>query len=373
MTATLPGTFVVRWRSCRIFFLSTDNDCDHQKKRLLMRPFVTVLLLGLFFCLPVPCTFAQPLETDGQTAPNPSAGDDALLNRIAASVNLSAGYRTDRLNWHIAGNVQGNDPTILSELTWSNLKIYQLKLANRTVIRDRFYLRGEFAYGTVVSGDNRDSDYNGDNRTQETSRTLNGVDGNTVWDASVGIGPRFSFFDSTMVVCPLLGYAVSEQDLNIVDGYQAISNQPPDTPPVGPIAGLDSRYQTSWKGPWLGVDLLFSSPCTMGPFRRVGVIFTGEYHWVDYDADANWNLRSDLDHPVSFSHEAEGSGLVAGATILFETGNHWGIELGMNSKSMTTDAGQDRIYYSDGTSSATRLNRVHWHAFTVEAGFSYQF
>jgi hypothetical protein len=114
-----------------------------------MRPFVTVLLLGLFFCLPVPCTFAQPLETDGQTAPNPSAGDDGILNRIAASVNLSAGYRTDKLNWNIAGNRQGTNPDIRSELTWSDLRIYQLKLANRTVIKDRVYLRGHLSVGTV--------------------------------------------------------------------------------------------------------------------------------------------------------------------------------------------------------------------------------
>lgn len=338
-----------------------------------MRHFVSALLLGLFFCFPAPRVFSQPIETDGQTVPQSAESEDAFPGWIAASVNLSAGYRTDRLNWHIAGSQQGSDPTILSELTWSDLEIYQLKLANRTVIRDRLYLRGEFTYGMVVSGDNRDSDYNGDDRTQETSRSLNGVDGNNVWDASVGIGPRFSFFDSTVVVCPMIGYAVSEQDLNIVDGYQVISNQPPDTPPVGTIAGLDSRYQTRWKGPWLGVDLLFSIPCTDGPFTRVGVMFTGEYHWVDYDADANWNLRSDLDHPVSFSHDAEGSGGVAGATILLETSSRWGIEVGMNWKEMTTDAGQDRIYYSDGTTSDTRLNRVRWRAFTFEAGLSYLF
>jgi hypothetical protein len=330
-------------------------------------------MLALFFCLPIPHVFSQPLETDSQTTPNTDESEDAPLSWIAASVNLSAGYRKDQLNWHIAGNRQGNNPTILSELSWSDLKIYQIKLANRTVIKDRVFLRGEFTYGTVVSGDNRDSDYSGDNRTGETSRSLNGVDGNDVWDASIGIGPRFSFFDTTVVVCPMLGYAVSEQDLNLVDGYQAISNQPLDTPPVGPIAGLDSHYQTRWKGPWLGVDLLFLIPCSNGPFSRIGVIFTGEYHWVDYDADANWNLRSDLDHPVSFSHDAEGTGIMAGATILFETGNRWGIQVGMNSKEMTTDAGQDQIYYSDGTTAATRLNQVRWRSFTVEAGFSYRF
>jgi hypothetical protein len=63
---------------------------------------------------------------------------------------LSAGYRTDTLNWHIAGNLQGTDPNVLSELTWSDLKIYQLKLANRTVIKNHVYLRGHLDFGAVI-------------------------------------------------------------------------------------------------------------------------------------------------------------------------------------------------------------------------------
>ncbi|MBC2710186.1 MAG: hypothetical protein HGJ94_04040 [Desulfosarcina sp.] len=256
-----------------------------------MRHFVTALVLCLFVALPVSQVFSQPLEPEDHAPVEKANNDDSYFSWAAASFDLSAGYRTDKLNWHIAGNLQGSDPNVLSELTWSDLKIYQLKLANRTVIKNRIYVRGHLDYGTVVSGNNQDSDYNGDSRTQEFSRSLNGVDGNNVWDGSIGIGPRFSFFESTIVVCPMLGYAVSEQDLNIVDGYQDFT-APPATTPIGPITGLDSRYQTRWKGPWLGVDLLFSIPCTDGPFTKIGVMFTGEYHWVDYDAEANWNLRA---------------------------------------------------------------------------------
>ena len=217
---------------------------------------------------------SQPLEPGDQSTSEKSESDPSHFSWLATTFDLSAGYRRDKLNWDIAGNLQGSDPNVRSELTWSDLTIYQLKLANRTVIKDRFYLRGHLDYGTVASGNNRDSDYNGDNRTQEFSRSLNGVDGNDVWDGSIGAGYRFSFFGSSMVLCPLLGYAVSEQDLNIVDGYQALT-EPPATTPIGPIPGLDSRYETSWKGPWLGVDLLLSIPCTDSPFTSIGVMFTG--------------------------------------------------------------------------------------------------
>ena len=337
-----------------------------------MRHFSAALVLCLFVSLSVSQVFSQPLEPPDQAMAEETKNSNAYLSWASVTFDLSAGYRTDKLNWNIAGNLQGTNPNVRSELTWSGLRIYQLKLANRTVIKDRVYMRGHLDYGTVVSGNNQDSDYNGNDRTQEFSRSVNGVDGNDVWDGSIGIGPRFSFFESTMVVCPMIGYAFSEQDLNIVDGYQAFS-APPLTTPTGPIAGLDSRFQTRWIGPWLGVDLFLSIPSAKAPFTKVGVMFAGEYHWVDYDAEANWNLRSDFDHPVSFSHEADGNGFMAGAAILFEIKNRWGFHAGMNVKEMTTDTGLDRTYYADGTTGDTRLNEVRWRAFTFEAGVSRQF
>ncbi len=333
-----------------------------------MRP-VALLLLVWLFCVPTPL-FAQSAEPAHATSVENAPIDRSNTGWFTTDFDLSAGYRRDQLNWDIAGNLQGSNPNVRSELSWSGVKIYQLKLANRTVIRDRIYMRGHLSYGMVASGDNRDSDYNGDNRTLEFSRSLNGVDGNNVWDGSLGVGPRFVFYGSDIALCPMIGYAVSEQDLNIVDGYQSIS---PGVPPVGPIAGLDSRYETQWKGPWVGLDLRLSIPCAEGPFNHIDVTFTGQYHWVDYTADANWNLRTDYQHPVSFAHSAEGNGFMAGVAILFTTQNRWGLNVGMNITEMTTDPGLDRIYFADGTTADTRLNEVQWRSITFEAGLSYAF
>ena len=337
-----------------------------------MRHVLTVLVFGLSVLFPAIDGFSQPSEPRDIVDVEIAQTNGPDNGWIETTFCLSAGYRKDNLNWHIAGNLQGTRPNVRSELTWSDLEIIQFKLSNRSVIKNRFYLRGHLIYGAVLSGDNRDSDYNGDDRTQEFSRSLNGVDGNHVWDGSLGVGPRFSFFNESMVICPMLGYAVSEQDLNIVDGYQAITT-PPATTPIGPIPGLDSRYQTRWKGPWLGVDLLFSIPCQDTPFTHIGLTFTGEYHWVDYDAEADWNLRTDFRHPVSFAHFADGSGFVAGAALLFKSKQRWGINVGLNVKEMTTDSGLDRIYFANNTIADTRLNEVRWRSFTFEAGVSYQF
>jgi hypothetical protein len=322
--------------------------------------------------LPLILLFPQSRTHADQKSVKLSAAVHKKFDWIVSTIDLSAGLRRDKLSWSIAGDSQGNNPNILSELIWSGLEIYQIKLSNHTVIEDRLYARFAVDYGTVTSGSNQDTDYLGDNRTEEFSRSVNSVDGNKVWDASIGMGPRFTFLQSAIAVCPLLGYAISKQDLNIVDGYQAFT-APPANMPVGPFAGLDSSYQTRWKGPWVGVDLLFSIPCTKGLFSFVNITLTGEYHWLDYDADANWNLRSEYAHPVSFSHDAKGHGFVGGVAILFATNNRWGITLGMNMTDMKTDPGVDRTYFADGTTTDTRLNPVHWQSWTVETGFSYQF
>ena len=51
--------------------------------------------------------------------------------------------------------------------------------------------------------------------------------------------------------------------------------------------GLNNSYDTQWKGSWLGLDAL------LGLGEKLSLNSTVEYHWVNYSAEANWNLRSD--------------------------------------------------------------------------------
>lgn len=335
-----------------------------------MRPAAPLLFLVWLLCVSLNPAAARADAPAGDSAAEQPTVDPPAWYWLDTAFDLSVGYRTGQLNWSIAGNLQGTSPNVRSELSWSDLRIYQFQLANRTVIHDRVYLRGQVNYGVVDAGDNRDSDYDGDDRTLEFSRSLNGVDGNNVWDGSLGVGPRFAFFESAVVVCPLIGYAIAEQDLNIVDGYQAIS---PGVPPIGPIPGLDSRYEARWTGPWIGLDLLLTIPLNQGPFSHIEMVFTGEYHWADYSADADWNLRTDYQHPVSFTHDADGDGFVAGVTMVFAAHNRWGVNMGMNFTEMTTDPGVDRIFYADGTTATTRLNEVRWRSVVFAGGISFLF
>jgi len=106
---------------------------------------------------------------------------------------LSTGYRVDDLDWNIAGDINGNNPNILSELEWEGLESFQIKTTNKTIFNQLFLLKGSLAYGWILNGENQDSDYWGDNRTLEFSRSNNNSDEGNMLDASFGLGWQFTF------------------------------------------------------------------------------------------------------------------------------------------------------------------------------------
>ena len=284
------------------------------------------------------------------------------------------GYRSDDLKWSIAGDTSGNNPNILSELTWENLGIVQLALKNKTIYRG-VYFRGYFQYGWIVSGKNQDSDYEEDNRNDEFSRSNNSADNGSTRDLSAGIGYQFNFVNDSFGLTPLVGYSQHKQYLKMTDGNQTVTY--PGGPPLGPFGGLDSTYDTDWKGPWLGLDAVFRSHTMAGKEAAVidkfelGVGF--EYHWTDYNAEADWNLRTDFAHPTSFEHYADGRGFVISAAWNIFFRNNWALTVNGSYQGWETDPGTDRTFFADGTTSETRLNIVEWDTYAIAAGIIYRF
>ncbi|MDY6790383.1 MAG: hypothetical protein SWH54_03845 [Thermodesulfobacteriota bacterium] len=279
---------------------------------------------------------------------------------------LSTGYRVDDLDWNIAGDINGNNPNILSELTWNNLESFQLKMANKTSFQQRLMLRGSLDYSWIFDGENQDSDYFGDNRTLEFSRSNNNSDEGNMLDASFGVGWQFTFGRSDFVMAPVIGYSYHEQNLTITDGFQTI-------PPSGPFPGLDSTYETEWKGPWIGVDLTFRTDEKSNITPEIETVISLEYHWADYYAEADWNLRADFEHPKSFEHEADAQGIIFSAIIKFLLDDHWGVNVNLDYQDWSTDEGTIRFFNADGTRPIQRLNEVNWSSYAIMAGIVYQF
>jgi outer membrane protease len=285
---------------------------------------------------------------------------------IKADVSLNTGYRVDNFSWNVAGSSYGINPNILSELTWSDLETLEAAVSGRLLANEWFYVRGAFGYGWTFSGDNQDSDFLGNNRTQEYSRSSNSADGGTVLDASIGAGYQFSFLSGRLRLAPLLGYSYNAQNLALNDGAQVIATRGL-TPPIGSIYGLDSSYNASWLGPWLGIDL--SAEIT----KKLTLFGTFEYHWANYRAEGNWNLRNDLADQKSFKQDADGKGYLIAVSAEYLFAESWSLNMSLSYQKWSTDPGHDHLYYANGSVAETRLNEVNWDSCVFILGVVYRF
>jgi len=284
---------------------------------------------------------------------------------LKAELELSNGYRVDELDWNIGGNVFGTNPNVLSELIWDDLDIYQIQASGRVTVSGALYLKGSLARGWIFDGANQDSDFLGDNRTFEFSRSNNSADGGKVWDASAGVGYVVPISEKLRII-PLIGYAYNRQTLTLRDGVQTVS-LPPSGQPLGPFSGLESTYDAEWWGPWIGLDMFFRAS------DRI-TIFSGiEYHRANYEAVADWNLRTDLLRSRSFEHEAEARGFAVSLGAEYVLKGPWIIGLNVNYQDWYTSPGTDRVFLANGAVVVTRLNEVNWDSFAVFAGVAYRF
>lgn len=284
--------------------------------------------------------------------------EDSLPAWSLTSFNLSGGYRTDDFDWNIAGDINGENPTVLSELTWRDVEMYELS-AEATLDLPHAYLRANAAKAWIVDGENRDSDYLGNDRTFEFSRSNNSTDDRSAMDLSVGAGLPLRVGERLALI-PLGGVSYHELKLNITDGVQTI-------PSTGPFGGLNSTYESFWLGPWVGVDVVYAAP------PRWRLFASAEAHWADYDARADWNLRTDFQHPKSFTQDAEATGLVTSCRLEYALNRTWALRASAGYSVWSTHPGHDVTYGSTGTNAETRLNEVTWESLSLLLGATARF
>ncbi len=275
---------------------------------------------------------------------------------------FNTGYRHDDLDWSFA--LPGIN--IRSELQWRNLESIQFEFGLQRRLWYNFRLKGSLAYAFLFAGDNQDSDYNGNNRTEEFSRSNNSTQDGDLWDVSLGLAYDLYLFSDRFAFSPSAGYSYHDQNLQITRGVQTI-------PPLGPFQGLNSSYDPTWYGPWLGAEFQYNSYGKKKPAPGYEVSFGAEYHFADFEAQADWNLRADLAHPVSFRQDADGSGWVLTGGINYLFNARWSVNLIGKYQKWQTSSGNHRFFFSDGRIYRTDLNRVSWDSYALLAGMTCRF
>jgi len=284
-------------------------------------------------------------------------------DKQALEFSLGLDYRRDDLKWNIGFNTA--TPNILSELTWSDMDIAQLSLKSAWSIK-WLQFRVAANYGEIINGDNQDSDYFGNDRTLEFSRSNNDADGD-VRDYIIAFGIPLRYFDTRgkrpAILTPLLGYARHEQRLKMKNGNQTIPN-------VGPFPGLNSSYDTEWNGWWLGLDARFNAR------DKLWVdLFFASYPDVDYDAEADWNLRDDLAHPVSFVHNADGDGYRWRLGITYDLTSRLAVSGHFERAKFSAKDGVDTTFFANTSRPPENLplHKVSWDSDVMSFRLNYHF
>lgn len=320
--------------------------------------------------------------------PGPAAGAGSLAPTRGRKwgaefgLDLSGGYREDSLDYNVASDISGTaTPNIFEERSWDSLEITLFRADAYTVFGPGFYLTGSFAYGGVIDGQQQDSFFLSDNRTDEFFRQIATTTDEEVEDESVAGGYRFRLYGSASGggadLIPLIGYSRHEQKLENTNGEQVIDTFGGSS---GAFAGLRDTYQTEWEGPWVGVRANVATP------RGLDFFASGEYHWADYAAQGDRNLSLlALQHPRSFEHEADGNGWVIAAGVNWypqvlnrarEAGDgkgRWYVQLSGDWQDWKADGGTERLFFSDGTTFDSRLNEVNWESWSVNLGLGFRY
>jgi hypothetical protein len=127
---------------------------------------------------------------------------------------------------------------------------------------------------------------------------------------------------------------------------------------------LDSRFKAEWNSTFIGVKFDHSGD-------RWDAYGSVEYHDVDYEATANWNLRDDLSHPRSFKQDSSGSGPVYVIGTRYRYGNNWAFNATLSRTQWDADNGTDKTTLASGAVVTNELDKVRWESNAIMLGVSY--
>ncbi len=285
------------------------------------------------------------------------------------TIHTGMGTDTSTLQWSIASDPAGvTGPNVLSELTYRDVK-FDVFNASAAIAIHQGWLRGntiflDYRSGQAADGEVQDSDYNGNNRTQEYSRSISSAEDSTMGSLEIGISHPFQLTQYSRIM-PALAYAHHHQKMVMTDGLQTIDTYNPNN--LGKFRGaLNSSYSSAWNGAWLGADWELANR-----FHRLSVGL--KYYWMDYYAAADWNLRSDFAHPKSFEHWATGTGTGLDIRYEYDLSDNFSLNLSWFKQNWSTGTGQDVVYFADGSTGGSQLNEVTWQSTGYNMGLQLLF
>jgi len=303
---------------------------------------------------------------------------NAQQKNDASAFSVRLVRSSDDVNFNIASDLSGTQtPNVMSELLWTDMEIWSLEASIRLGLGKHFKFAGDVSYGTVYDGLATNNGYFGDYRTGLESQSVAQVNGKDLLKAMLGIGwqlekefavPLWKLadekrmaFSSHIKFTPIIGFSTTQHQLKFTDGIQVV-------PDLGPFPGLSSSFDTEWEGFFGGFE---------GSFRIGGKFYitASGYYWPDtsYASDGNWNLRTDLNQPLSFVQEAEGDAFEYEVGLELAIGKNKSIGLSYLNSDFSTGPGTHTYFDLDGNKAFTRLNGAAWESSGYTLSLTWKF
>jgi len=116
------------------------------------------------------------------------------------------------------------------------------------------------------------------------------------------------------------------------------------------IQELRSIYKANMQG----IEISVESNIQLSKIIYSSLIIN--YHFVDYMAEANWNLIDIFQHPLSFSHVSNGTGFGVNAFFGYNMSKIFSIIVSGSLNTTTIRKGIDTSYLTTGNEVLTQFN-----------------
>jgi len=221
-------------------------------------------------------------------------------------------------------------------------------------------LRVGVGCGRIVSGNNRDSDYDLDNKLEESSRSTSDTQGAVV-DAEAMIGYDFKMLRGRVTITPWLGFAFHRQKLTDSSGVQILDSEGGT---LGPFPGTNSEYDAHWSG------IVFGMEAHLRLAERWRLSMGARYETLNYDANADWKLQKTF---AGFRQTAEGDAWLVHAGVEWEFAPRWMLGVTCSWGRAATGHGIDDTKSVDGFHELTQLNEVRWSTVGTRISITHRF
>lgn len=247
--------------------------------------------------------------------------------KIGIQISPKLGFSHNRTSWAISGNLDGKSPNIMSELLWRNNSIssgFESEFSVKSLV-----LKTDISKSYSVEGLVSDIDYELDNR-QGVSYNENFNSKGSKF-SSFKIESEYELFDNRIYLNVAYHYMSSENKLIHKDLKY-------------------SMYKWNLRGPSLGVKYKFNFSNNFINYSGADVLFSKYY------AIANWIVREDLQHPISFTHNLDGGyGLNFSNYLKINIDDKFFIAWKSNFIIYSKANGLDTAYLKSGSSLTTKL------------------